>query len=471
MKPRIFISKRCNNNHGELKLIIKVRVKTNEAGYNVLSLCANTNIYVRPEDWDEEAEEVRCYPTKRVLTAEIIEAREQADRLTALLRHISEQWEAADKSTITKDWLFLVVDKYNFPEKYRAKEEVEAEERKKKNIYDHFAEYLAEKEFSSDFHKGNEVMIRSVARYEMFLRATDTPDFVFNVDTVTKEVIEDFRAYITNEKQIAEEHPRLFKKMLCSYPANVKKGRNHIADRGSNAVFKLMKKLKAFFAWLNKKGITANEPFKGVELGREQFGTPYYITMEERDKIAASAMPSKHLETQRDIFIFHCWVGCRISDLMRLTAANIVDGILTYTPHKTKDEGQQTLQARVPISDVAQELIKKYKGQDSKGRLFPFISAQKYNDAIKEIFTIAGITRNVEVRNALTGETEIRPINEIASSHLARRTFCGNLYYQVPDPNIIGKMSGHVEGSKAFARYRKIEDKTLKDAINLLKKV
>lgn len=81
---------------------------------------------------------------------------------------------------------------------------------------------------------------------------------------------------------------------------------------------------------------------------------------------------------------------------------------------------------------------------------------------------MAGITRNVEVRNPRTGENEIVPINEVASSHLARRTFVGNAYFKVHDPNLIGKMSGHVEGSKAFKRYRKIEDDTLKEVIDLI---
>ena len=81
---------------------------------------------------------------------------------------------------------------------------------------------------------------------------------------------------------------------------------------------------------------------------------------------------------------------------------------------------------------------------------------------------MAGITRKVEVRNPKTGETEFKPINEIASSHLARRTFVGNAYFKVSDPNIIGKMSGHVEGSKAFRRYRNIEDETLINVINLI---
>ena len=60
----------------------------------------------------------------------------------------------------------------------------------------------------------------------------------------------------------------------------------------------------------------------------------------------------------------------------------------------------------------------------------------------------------------------MKPINEIASSHMARRTFVGNAYKVVKDPNLIGRMSGHVEGSKAFVRYRDIDDDMLKEVIN-----
>ena len=429
----------------------------------MISLYAGSNIFVASEDWNTEEQRIEQYENKRVITDPIRAARNKAEKLEKLLKHIKDVWEDADKSSITKDWLFDVVDRYFFPEKYAPKVE-------RKDVYDLFNEYLSKKQYSEDYHRGNLVMIRSVARYEAFVRHNDKKrkDFTFDIERITKEDIEDYRDYLRNEKHLSEEHPKLFQKILANYPANVKKGNNTIDDRGENAVFKLLKKLKAFFAWLNEEGITDNRPFEGVRLGKEQFGTPYYITIEERNTIASTHMPPKRLAIQRDIFVFHCFVGCRVSDLMRLTTDNISDGILTYTPHKTKDEGEQALVARVPLHPKAVELIEKYKGIDRKGRLFPFISPQKYNDAIKEVFTISGITRCVEVRNALTGDIERRPINEVASSHLARRTFVGNAYFKVADPNIIGKMSGHVEGSKAFARYRNIEDDTLKEVINLI---
>ena len=74
----------------------------------------------------------------------------------------------------------------------------------------------------------------------------------------------------------------------------------------------------------------------------------------------------------------------------------------------------------------------------------------------------------VSVIDVKTNEEVKLPVNEIASSHLARRTFIGNLYKKVKDPDLIGLMSGHVEGSRAFARYRAIDDEMKIELVNLI---
>jgi hypothetical protein len=51
---------------------------------------------------------------------------------------------------------------------------------------------------------------------------------------------------------------------------------------------------------------------------------------------------------------------------------------------------------------------------------------------------------------------------------MARRTFVGNLYKQVKDPNLVASMSGHAPGSKAFARYRTIDDEMKIELIGLI---
>lgn len=73
-----------------------------------------------------------------------------------------------------------------------------------------------------------------------------------------------------------------------------------------------------------------------------------------------------------------------------------------------------------------------------------------------EIFTRAGITRNVTYLNPLTEREEKVPI------------FVGNLYKQVLDSNIVASMSGHAEGSRAFSRYREIDKEIKTNTVNLL---
>ena len=149
-----------------------------------------------------------------------------------------------------------------------------------------------------------------------------------------------------------------------------------------------------------------------------------------------------------------------------MTTNNVINGAIEYIPHKTKEE--HPVIVRVPLNDRAKILVDKYREVDTKGRLFPFISSQKYNDDIKDIFKICGITRLVTVLNTVTGEEEKRPINEVASSHIARRTFIGNLYKKVKDPNLVGSLSGHAEGSKAFTRYREIDEDIKKELVNMI---
>lgn len=434
----------------------------NRIGDKVVTLRAKSEVYIIPVFFSPE--KGVDMSRKKIIAPDVRkwhnEAKEKLDRILSAIAH---EEETVRKEDMTGDWLKKVVEKHLHPERYQ-------QESSGKSVYDLWEEYLLKKNLSNGRIRGIRVLIRAIARYEGFINATEKErkDFVFDINKVTKEDIGDFMDYLRNEENLANEYRQTFKVLLERYPSNIEKGKSEIKGRGENTVITLMKKLKAFFNWLYESDKTSNRPFDGFKIGTEKYGTPYYISVDERNLIARTPMPTRHLEIQRDIFIFHCFVGCRVSDLVKLTEANITDGILTYTPHKTKDEGEQAVVARVPLHENAIKLIGKYRGTDKKGRLFPFISPQKYNDAIKEIFTISGITRNVEIRNARTGEIEVRPINEIASSHIARRTFVGNAYRKVSDPNIIGKMSGHVEGSKAFSRYRNIEDETLKNVIDLI---
>ena len=419
-----------------------------------------------------------CISNHRLETPEVRWHKEKTETLEKLSKAIMECYEQSAITEIQGDWLKKIVDNFNHPE---------VVEKHEKTFYELTEGYIKRRDLAESHARVYYVLLRAVSRYEGFVRATDRnrKHWRWDINQITREDIEDFTDYLRNEYALSEEYPQLFAKLLKEYPNNVKPGHSKIESRGGNTIIKMRTRLKSLFLWFYEEGFTTNRPFDGIKIGTAKVGTPYYITIDERNQIAntdlaakwetmtkeernPARMPLKTLMEQRDIFVFQCLIGCRVGDLLKMTESCINNGILVYTPHKTKDEGLDSFQARVPLHQKALELIEKYRGVDSKGRLFPFITAQRYNDAIKVIFSMAGITRKVEVRNPRTGENEYKPINEIASSHLARRTFVGNAYFKVSDPNLIGKMSGHVEGSKAFKRYRRIEDETLRNVIDLI---
>ena len=148
-----------------------------------------------------------------------------------------------------------------------------------------------------------------------------------------------------------------------------------------------------------------------------------------------------------------------------MTKRSIVDGAVQYIPRKTK-EGNPVV-VRVPLLTATKEILDKYKYLPGDA-ILPLISQQKYNIAIKKILKHAGIDRVVTRLNPTTGEPEHCVISDIMSSHSARKAFSGNIYDKVPDPNLICPLTGHKEGSKAFNRYRKIDEDTNRKTVSLL---
>lgn len=347
-------------------------------------------------------------------------------------------------------------------------------ELKPKSFFETFYLYLQRKKLSAVREKNMKVLIKDLQRYQLYRRiAMNESSFELTIDGVTAETIEDFENYLRDESELYEEQPSIFKTI---FEATDEK--NKPQPRGHNTICALLNKLRAFYSWLNEQGMTDNHPFdKYSGCTTEKYGDPIYISIEERNTIADYDL-SEHpqLAVQRDIFIAQCCIGCRISDLYRMTSNNIVEHTtdsgskykaIDYIATKTKEVKQNVIS--VPINNRLSTLIDKYSNGSMNSPLFPFISMQKYNDDIKDIFRLCGIDRIVTTLDPVTGNEIQKPIYEVASSHMARRCFVGGLYKQVKDPSLIAPLSGHSQNSKAFARYRKVDDdETKRQLVSLL---
>ena len=366
-------------------------------------------------------------------------------------------------------------------------EDVKEESHKVMTFFEWYKRFMTErgKEITKGRIRRLEVVGRMLFRYQSFVQQTDKDrkDFRLDIHTIDKDTLEDFFDFLVNEKSLSEEYPTIFAEMVKK--SIFGKRRQVVKERGRNVMVSLKKTLKSFFNWLNEQGYTDNRPFAGIKIGTEKYGTPYYLTLAERNLIADFDLDSKWesmaaeekndlllktsfstIKEQRDIFIFQCLIGCRVSDLLAMTPSNVDNGIVSYIPIKTRNE--RPVAVRVPLNKRAMALVEKYQGVDKKGRLFPFISSQRYDDSIKDIVKLCGINRMITKLNPVTSEEEQHPIWEVASSHMARRTFVGNLYKKLKDPKLVGSLSGHAENSTAFVRYRDIDDDIKREVVGLI---
>ena len=412
---------------------------------------AKTNVFVHPDYWSYEQQTI-VIPNWRLLTDERKQLKDElqrkSDSLNQIVSMVQQSFQTVDKSNVAKDWLKSIIDGFNFPT-----DTATDEEQPLQSFFDVWNTYIDTHKFSDHRRRQNRVIWRTLKRYEAYKHLS------FTFDNITADTLRDFERFLADEHTLVEQ--KKYQKVLIAIPES-----RTPQPRGQNTINDFMLRLRSFYIWANDSGMTTNNPFRHHKINECVYGTPYYITIDERNHLYQfDFSDNPDLARQRDIFVFQCLIGCRVSDLWAMTKSNIVDGAIEYIPRKTK-EGR-AITVRVPLNAIAAEIIERYK--DYQGNtLFQFTSQQQYNRDIKTMFKLSGLTRIVTVINPTTREEEQRPICDIASSHLARRCFVGNLYKKVKDPNLIGKLSGHKEGSRAFARYREIDEETSRELVTML---
>jgi len=431
---------------------------------------AKTNIFVPKESWDAKAQRCRI-PKIRVMSQENKSEVESLvainKKLEALSLFIHQSFIDAGigKIKIPDSWLAGLITNYNFPatlEEQKKEEPDDSEE-----FFEVFKHFIDTRRSSESRKKHLMVDLRALKRFSIYRGEKVT------FENLTSDTLRDFEQYLINEHTYYKIEGKNWRdKKVIYLDKKFAKAYNEVpecrlpVERGGNAISKIMVELRTFIIWA-KDDYIKTDPFKNYEIGQCLYGTPFYLNLEERNHLYHFDFSGNpRLETQRDIFIFQCVVGCRVSDLKSLKKSSIIDGAVEYIPRKTK-EGKPYI-VRVPLNAIACQILEKYKYTPGDALLPCYKYDRFYNEDIKEMCFLAGLDRTVTILNPTTREEEKHPIYEVASSHMARRCFIGNLYKQVKDPNLVGKLSGHAEGSKAFARYRDIDEEMQKELVKML---
>jgi integrase len=297
---------------------------------------AKTNIFIPSEYWDSKAQQI-IIPNFRLMNDEKRELKkdltDQSEKLNALITAIQTLFNNAGKDNITSGWLKTEIDKYNFPEKYLQKD-ID----KTQPFFDAFEEFLKIRKFSKPRFANYNVVVRALKRYEMYVQTVKYQSFSLALDSITPAILSDFDNFLRGEHFFSEQYSEMYKKVLESRKPE---------PRGQNTINGIFTKIRTFFIWSVDNGKTSNNPFRKFKIEECVYGTPYYISIDDRNKLYNTDFSHRPaLAIQRDIFVFQCLIGCRVADLYKLTKQNIINGAIEYIARKIKDGRPVTV--RVP---------------------------------------------------------------------------------------------------------------------------
>lgn len=307
----------------------------------------------------------------------------------------------------------------------------------------------------------NAIALGKAAKLNRFLSING--QITITAQEFTTDMVLEFRQFIADEYKYVPLYPDLYP---CGSGHHWPKKRL----RDTTVVHDL-KLLQAFFAELENADEIRRSPFRKLSMEKRRiimhtmYDAPIFLRADELKVVMATDVPS-NLQWAKDLFVLNCAIGCRIGDLLRLTPDKVAmseDGIpyVHYIPSKTARLQNSNVEVQTPLIEPALEIIER-TGLYFMGHNHHY-GKQRYNKALRRLLRYCGITRQVSLYNPETEDNIYKPICEVASSKLARKTHIDMLNKVQINYYAAGL---HRAGSDAVFRYTNLE---LKDRYELLK--
>ncbi len=206
-----------------------------------------------------------------------------------------------------------------------------------------------------------------------------------------------------------------------------------ICSCSANTTAKFMQFFKRIIIIARNNGFIVSDPFANYKIRITKVDRGY-LTEEEIEIIMQKKFATKRLEQVRDIFLFSCFCGLAYIDVKSLRENNIrtsFDGGLWIMGKRQKTG----VNFNVPLLDIPQMILDKYKGTLPDKRLLPVLSNQKTNSYLKEIGDLCGIEKEL-------------------TFHLARHSFATLTLSKGVSIESVSKMLGHtnIKTTQIYAR-------------------
>ena len=219
-----------------------------------------------------------------------------------------------------------------------------------------------------------------------------------------------------------------------------------------NTIARAIKFIKTICLHARRNGIVTHQHLDGLRKKTVDVDK-VTLSIAEIEKIEAKSYELAYLDHVRDWLIISCETGQRVSDFMRFKKE-----MIKYRNEMPMIEFRQVKTGKLmalPLTDKILEILQKRNGEFPKK-----ISDQKYNEYIKEVCKIAGLTtliqgsrNNPEINRKESGKFEKW---QLVTSHIGRRSYATNNYGLIPTSSLM-YATGH-STEKQFLEYVGKED-------------
>ena len=217
--------------------------------------------------------------------------------------------------------------------------------------------------------------------------------------------------------------------------------------------------LRNYYSMLNcalnaavREDLLRDNPFNKIDK-RDKIKEPEskreYLTIEEVKLLMNTPYPKDSLSDIKNAYLFSCFCGLRISDIMALSWKNIVCDRGAYSleivMQKTKDP------IYVPLSEQAMKWMPERGDKAAEDKIFAIPRVEYVNPGLAKWAEQAGLKKHV-------------------TFHTARHTFATMMLTLGADLYTVSKLLGHSD-VKVTQVYAKIVNQKKNDAVNLVNSV
>lgn len=267
---------------------------------------------------------------------------------------------------------------------------------------------------------------------------------------------------IGNNKRLFEQEKRYYEKLYLQFTNFLFDDQGHF----DNYVGHNIKMLKTFLKWVNHhKGISLGPFYQNFHVWKEDIQIialePEQLQFLISDEIFEARLNALQKRT-KDLFVFGCTVGLRVSDLLNLKNENLEWQSDNSVYLKTISQKTHTF-TRIKLPAYAVAIVQRNK---TRGKmLFRKTDRRNFNKQIKQLAELAGWTYDLPKYRTQRGIPFIQQAPnkcrkqyrfcDLVSTHTMRRTAITTMLNLGVDETTVRKISGHTPGSTEFYKYVK----------------